>query len=73
MAVSKDLVLKKFGERIKHLRKLSGVSQEAFADKIGIHRTYMGRIERGESNPPIYTVYKIIKGLRVDPSEFLNL
>lgn len=73
MAVSKDQILKKFGERIKYLRKLSGFSQEAFADKVGIHRTYMGRIERGESNPPIFTVYKIVKALKIKSSEFLSL
>ena len=73
MAVSKEQVLNKFGERIKYLRRLSGLSQEAFADRIGIHRTYMGRIERGESNPPIFTVYKIVKALKVSPSEFLSL
>ncbi len=73
MAVSKDLVLKKFGERIKYLRKSSGLSQEAFADRVGIHRTYMGRIERGESNPPIFTVYRIVKALKIKSSEFLSL
>ena len=73
MAVSKEQILKKFGERIKQLRRLSGYSQEAFADRVGIHRTYMGRIERGESNPPIFTVYKIIKVLKIKSSEFLSL
>lgn len=73
MAVSKEHVLKKFGERIKYLRKVSSFSQEGFADKVGIHRTYMGRIERGESNPPIFTVYKIVKALKIKPTEFLSL
>ncbi len=73
MATSKEAILQKFGERIKYLRKQYGLSQEAFADKVGIHRTYMGRIERGESNPPIFTVYKIIKVLKIKSSEFLSL
>ena len=45
------------------------ITQEVLADMAGIHRTYMGRIERGESNPPVFTVYKIIKALRLSGSE----
>ena len=37
----------RFGARIKELRKASGLSQEAFADKCGFARTYMSRIETG--------------------------
>lgn len=55
----------KLGKRIKKIRKEKGVSQEELADKAKIHRTYMGKIERGESNPPIYTTYKIAKALSV--------
>ena len=69
MPVSKEKYLKKFGEKISLLRKKSGISQEKLADMATIHRTYMGKIERGESNPPIYTVYKIFKVLKI-PSVF---
>ncbi len=54
----------KLGRKIKRLRKELKISQEELAAKAGIHRTYMGRIERGESNPPVYTVYKIAKALK---------
>lgn len=40
--------LKKFGARIKYLRKKSGISQEIFAKKIGLHRTSVSRIESGK-------------------------
>ncbi|HEC66010.1 MAG TPA: XRE family transcriptional regulator [bacterium] len=54
----------KLGRRVKRLRRELKMSQEELAAKAGIHRTYMGRIERGESNPPVYTVYKIAKALK---------
>jgi len=38
------------GERIRELRKKAGYSQEGFADAAGVHRTYMGTLERGEAN-----------------------
>ena len=52
------------GRKIRRLRKAQKISQEELADLAGIHRTYMGKIERGESNPPVYTVYKIAKALK---------
>ncbi len=73
MQVSKQKLLKAFGKRVKHLRRFADISQEDLADKAKIHRTYMGRIERGESNPPIYTVYKIMKALKVRSKEFLSI
>jgi len=58
-------ICKKVGHRIRFLRKQKGFSQEELADRAKIHRTYMGKIERGESNPPLYTFYKIAKALSV--------
>lgn len=55
----------KLGKRIRKIRKEKGISQEELADKAKIHRTYMGKIERGESNAPIYTLYKISKALSI--------
>ncbi|MFZ5366504.1 MAG: helix-turn-helix domain-containing protein [Patescibacteria group bacterium] len=69
MVLSKQNFLKRFGKRIKQLRKKGKISQEGLAFSAGVHRTYMGRIERGESNPPIYTVYKIAKALKIKSSE----
>lgn len=52
------------GKKIQRLRKEQKISQEELAAKAGVHRTYMGKIERGESNPPVYTVYKIAQALK---------
>lgn len=57
------------GRRIRKLRRRSDISQEKLAEKAGIHRTYMGKIERGESNPPLHTISKIAKALRVKISD----
>lgn len=56
---------KKLGNRIRKLRREQKISQERLAEKAKIHRTYMGKIERGESNPPIHTVEKIANALKV--------
>lgn len=54
-----------FGETVRALRKSQGFSQEEFADHAGIHRTYMGGIERGERNPTLTTISRIAKALDV--------
>ena len=41
--------LERFGKRVRELRKARGLSQEAFADKCGLDRTYISGIERGNS------------------------
>lgn len=62
-------VTKQLGKRIRRFRREQKLSQEELAYKAGIHRTYMGKIERGESNPPVHTVSKIAKALRISISE----
>jgi transcriptional regulator with XRE-family HTH domain len=57
------------GKRVRRLRNKLDLSQEELAEKAGIHRTYMGKIERGESNPPLHTVSKIAKALKVEMSD----
>ncbi len=58
-------VLRIFGQRVKELRLAKGFSQEEFAEKINVHRTYMGFIERGERNPTLLNIYKISRALDV--------
>lgn len=45
--------------RIKELRALRGLTQEEAADRIGIFRTYMSRIESGQANPTLTLLYEI--------------
>jgi transcriptional regulator with XRE-family HTH domain len=60
------------GRRIRQLRLEKGFSQESFADQCGLHRTYMGGIERGEHNLTIGTVLTVSQGLGITMSELLT-
>ena len=64
---------KQFGERIRELRTTRGLSQEELAFKCGVHRTYLGGIERGERNPSLRNISAIARALGVDLSELFSL
>ncbi|HEJ9136008.1 helix-turn-helix domain-containing protein [Serratia marcescens] len=53
----------KFGQRVRELRKERGWSQEEFADKCGLDRTYVSGIERGVRNPTLEVIGTIALGL----------
>jgi transcriptional regulator with XRE-family HTH domain len=60
-----------FGRNLRAHRKGCGLSQEEFADVLGIHRTYMGGIERGERNLTLKSVERIARKIKVTPLELL--
>lgn len=69
-----NLLLKSLGQRIRELRTEQGYSQESFADKCGVHRTFMGTVERGESNLSFQNIAKVSTTLGVPLSTlFLDL
>ncbi len=55
------------GKNIARLRKVSGLSQEKLAENAGLHRTYVGAVERGEKNISVKNLSKIARALDVDP------
>lgn len=61
-----------FGKRVAELRKNAGYSQERFAFKCDVDRTYIGTIERGEKSPTLNTIVKIAKALGISKSELLD-
>ena len=61
-----------FGQVVRALREERGLSQEEFATRAGVHRTYMGGIERGERNPTLTTIHKIAAALSVPPHRLLE-
>ena len=63
---------KRLGQRIQKLREQEGWSQEEFAARCGINRSYMGRIERGELNLTLETAQKVAKGLGKTVSALLR-
>ena len=64
---------KKFGMRVRELRKQLGLSQEELGFKSNIHRTYIGAVERGEQNVSLDNIGRIAKHLRVTLSELFKL
>jgi transcriptional regulator with XRE-family HTH domain len=58
-------LLLKLGASVRQRREKLGFSQEAFASKCGVHRTYIGKVERGEQNVSMASLAKIAKGLGV--------
>lgn len=65
----KHPALVKLGKRIRELRKERGFSQESFAYEVGLDRTYMGSVERGERNIAALNLIKIAKSLKVEVGE----
>lgn len=65
-------IRKRFGERVKALRRAKGLSQEELAFRAGIHRNYLGGVERGERNPALDNIAAIAKALDVTPGELLT-
>jgi transcriptional regulator with XRE-family HTH domain len=63
---------RRLGECLRALRADTGLSQEAFADLLGIHRTYIGGLERGERNVTLQTVERIAQRLDVAPLALLG-
>lgn len=65
-------VLQKTGARIRTLRKLMGISQEALAEKADLHYVYIGSMERGERNITLQNLEKIAKALNVELYELFE-
>lgn len=62
----------KFATRMRKVRMELGLSQEALADACGLHRTYIGSVERGERNISIDNIERIAVSLGVAPSKLLE-
>lgn len=62
-----------FGKRCKELRKNTGLSQEKFALKIDMDRTYYASVESGKRNISIDNIEKIIKGFGVSFKDFFDI
>ncbi|HEY7874196.1 MAG TPA: helix-turn-helix transcriptional regulator [Actinomycetota bacterium] len=54
------------------MRLAADLSQEELADRSGLHRTYIGSVERGERNPTVISLLRISKGLGCPPSALLQ-
>lgn len=63
---------KTVGKNLRAYRKEQGLSQEDFADVVGVHRTYMGGLERGERNLTLKSLERIAEKLGVEALELLR-
>lgn len=70
-ATPKAKYLRHFGHAIRALRTERGWSQEHLADVAGLHRNFIGGIERGVRNPTITVAMQIAQALEVEPGALL--
>lgn len=68
----KKEILIKFGHTVREERMKQNFSQEKLASKAGVHRTYIGMIERAEKNITLENIEKIAKALGIKVSELLK-
>jgi transcriptional regulator with XRE-family HTH domain len=66
-----DPLLIAFGGAVRELRLTRGLSQERLADVAGIHRTYVGDVERGVRNVSLVNIVRIARALSVEASTLL--
>ena len=69
--MEKDILIK-FGNKVREERLKIGISQEVLAEKAGVHRTYIGMIERAEKNITLKNIEKIAKALKMKISKLLE-
>ena len=63
-----------FGRRVRRQRESlePRLSQEDLADRAGVHRTYVGHVERGEVNPTLWNIIRIAEALGIDPADLVR-
>ena len=66
-------VLKSFGNKVRQERLKRKLSREKFAELVGLHRTYIGMVERGEKNITLKNTEKITKAFEISLDELMNL
>jgi transcriptional regulator with XRE-family HTH domain len=69
---TQEQVKRRFGARLRTLRKARKTSQEAVALKAGLDRSYLGRIERGEVNVSLINIERIAEALGVGAGELFS-
>lgn len=65
-------LLRRIGQRVRELREQRGMSQEAFADFVGVHRTYMGHVETGRKDFRLTSIQRIVDTLGISLADFFE-
>ena len=62
-----------FGTAVREARLNAGIAQEALAHMADLERSYLGRIERGQSQPTLYVIFKVADALGYDVGQLLTI
>jgi len=73
LSTMKREILIKFGKKVREERARLGLSQEELASRAGVHRTYIGMIERAEKNITLENIEKIATALKIPLDKLMNL
>jgi len=65
-------IVSRFAKRVRELRDRKGISQERLGEMAGLHRTYIGMLERAEKNITLVNLEKVAKALGVRPSSLID-
>ena len=65
-------ILKRLGENLKKYRKVAQLTQEQLAELVGIHPTYVGKLETGKNNPSVKMLYKLSRALKIKLSDIFD-
>jgi transcriptional regulator with XRE-family HTH domain len=72
MNLDERAFLQEVGGRVRALREAAGITQATLAERCGLHRTFIGSVERGERNAALLSLRKIAQALRVEVAELLR-
>lgn len=72
MVAEDSQALREFGSRVREQRRERGLSQEGLAEQAGLHRTYIGSVERGERNISLVNILVLAEALDVDAGELVT-
>lgn len=70
--MSSETILEVFGKNVQKYRKQMNISQEKLAEYAGLHRTYIGMIERAEKNITLLNMEKIAKALNIEIKDLVE-
>lgn len=71
MTQEKQQMTSTFGVNVRRMRQLRKISQETLAQRCGIYRTYLSRIESGRANPSLLVIAALARALEMEPSDLL--
>jgi transcriptional regulator with XRE-family HTH domain len=72
MFPTRKVFLRTIGANLRRERKLRGFSQDALAHMAGLHRTYVGSVERGERNVSAENIRRLARALGIEPADLLR-